>query len=207
MKKLLLVSLIFLLVAPILASAPQISTVHISNTGRVSSNTLHSTPELPEKVRNAEPMNLSEEVSPMSALDEVRERESNHPIYVLLFGDEEERGNYRYIPGSRIPLAWYDYAALQIERGDEALVANFGIDIRIVGYLLWSSDNSLTTMDDLWNQLEDDTGSYLCQRYYGQFCSNYVDCVIGITGQATVDGTAGLAPGNEEIDSGKSLSS
>lgn len=54
---------------------------------------------------------------------------------MLVFADEEEREKTR-------PAGWTGWAKAQLERGDEALVANFGIDIRILGFLEWDSDDS-----------------------------------------------------------------
>ena len=44
---------------------------------------------------------------------------------------EKKRGKF----GVDCWLDWKGWATLQIERGDEALVANFGIDIRILGFI------------------------------------------------------------------------
>ena len=209
MKKLLLFSLIFLLAVPLLGKASQISNVQVSSQ---NVHNLWATPELPESARKAEPRQTSEGFAEkylnttnpntnltgsMSALDEIREREANHPVYVLLVGDEEEREVIRF------HLFWNSYACFQLERGDEALISTFGIDIRVIGYLNWDSDDTLITMYDLWYELERDTQSYLRERYDGQYLSNYVDCIIGITSQATTDGTAGLSPGDQLVDEGR----
>jgi hypothetical protein len=216
MKKLLLFSLIFLVVAPILVSAYHNSTVSISS---ASHSTLDAMPGLPEKLQNATPIettlpnasidylnttNPCTNMSTMSALDEIREREGNHPIYVLVFGDEEERAIWRQIPGVAIRfLSWDSYSAFQIERGDNALTATFGIDVRIIDILsTWNSNNSLTSMYELWDDLKANTKSYLRKMYYGQYWSNYVDCVIGITAQSTTENIAGLASDNERINNG-----
>jgi hypothetical protein len=74
-------------------------------------------------------------------LDEVDDVKASHPIYVLVFGDEEEREVHRKIAVDGWPQPWYQYAGFQLERGDEALINNFGIDIRILGFLEWDSDD------------------------------------------------------------------
>jgi len=137
-------------------------------------------------------------VSPMSAIDEVDDAEGNHPLYVLVFADEEER---------ELPLNWEEWAKLQLERGDEALVANFGIDIRILGFLEWDSNDSKTTMTGLWFDLESKTSQYLRQWYDGEWWSNYVDAIIGMTAQATPDepNIPGKAPGPEYLDQGRTF--
>lgn len=132
----------------------------------------------------------SDLISPMSAVDEVAEIEANHPCYVLVAGDEEERGIWRSL-GRGPPLDWKRWTTLQIERGDEALVAHFGIDLRILGFIEWDSDDSLTTMTKLWYDLRSKTSQYLGQVYSGKYWRNYVDAIIGITAQATPE--AGVA--------------
>lgn len=79
------------------------------------------------------------------ALSEIGQPEGCRPLYVLVFGDEEERATIRYIKWGWYVESYYwdDWAAMQIERGDEALVAKFGIDIRILGFEEWDSDGNL----------------------------------------------------------------
>lgn len=176
---------------------------------------------VPEEIRSVEPLPTIPEnftgdylnttnpqsniVSPMSATDEIDDREGNHPLYVLVFGDEEERQNWRGFPGDEFPFrSWIDWAKCQIERGDETLVT-FGIDIRILGFLEWNSDDSLTTMEDLWYDLESKTSQYLRQTYAGNGWSNYVDAIIGVTAQATPDepNIPGKSPGPAYLDQGR----
>lgn len=144
-------------------------------------------------------------------IDEVDEPEGNYPIYVLLFGDEEERQVIRHIgPEGQYPVDWKTWAELQLERGDEALVANFGIDIRILGFLEWDSDDSIQRMDDpegfdLCDELLAEKGHYLRTWYSGEWWSDYVDAIIGITDQATPEDPspiAGVSPGLNELDQG-----
>lgn len=139
--------------------------------------------------------------------EEVREREGTNPIYVRVFVDEEERQNWRYFPWDEFPIrSWKDWAKFQIERGDEALVANFGIDIRILGFEEWESNNSITTMHGLWYDLEAKTQSYLRQLHNGENWLDYVDAIIGITSQATPGDPypiAGVAPSPTYINQGK----
>ncbi len=144
----------------------------------------------------------SNTLSPMSAIDEVDDIEAHHPIYVLVAGDEEERAIWRTFGGFH---NWISWAKLQIERGDEALVANFGIDIRILGFLEWDSDDSLTTMTGLWYDLENKTSQYLRTVYSGNGWRNYVDAIIGITAQATPQepNIPGKAPPPEYLDQGR----
>ena len=142
------------------------------------------------------------------AWDEFDEAEGDKPLYVLVFADEEEREVTRLPPSTVdfIWITWAGWALAQLERGDEALVENFGIDIRILGFLEWDSDDSLRSMYDLWKELEADTQQYLGQWYNGEAWSDYVDAVIGITAQATPDDfrqVAGLSPRPELLDQGK----
>ena len=141
---------------------------------------------MPEEIRNVEPLfaipenftrdylnttnSQSNIVSPMSAIDEVDDIEAHHPIYVLVFGDEEERAIWRTFSGFH---NWISWAKLQIERGDESLVANFGIDIRILGFLEWDSNNELETM----------TG--LGMIWKAKLRSISVQCTVGTAGQIT----------------------
>jgi hypothetical protein len=141
-------------------------------------------------------------VCPMSALEEVDQAESGHPLYVLVFGDEEERGVIRTIGDGH--YTWDMYARLQIERGDESLVAKFGIDIRILGFLSWDSDDSKQWMDELWFDLENKTKQYLREPYHGEWWSNEVDAIIGITSQATPDDRrSGQSASPPYLDQGK----
>jgi hypothetical protein len=146
----------------------------------------------------------SDMVSPMSAFDEVDDIEGHQPFYALVAGDEEERQIWRGLGDCR--LDWKGWATLQIERGDEALVANYGIDIRILGFIEWDSDDSKTTMEGLWYDLESKTSQYLRQVYSGNGWRNYVDAIIGITAQATPDDPEnwpGKAPGPAYLDQGR----
>jgi len=139
--------------------------------------------------------------SAQGALDEVDDPEGSNPLYVLVFGDEERRG---------MAFNWMEYATFQLERGDEALVANFGIDIRILGFLEWDSNDSIEYMDDpyewdLCDELLADKGHYLRTWYDGEWWSNYVDAIIGLTGQSTPADdppTAGVAPSLNELNQG-----
>ena len=145
----------------------------------------------------------SDMVSPMSAFDEVDDIEGHQPFYALVAGDEEERQIWRGLGDCR--LDWKGWATLQIERGDEALVANYGIDIRILGFIEWDSDDSKTTMEGLWYDLESKTSQYLRQVYSGNGWRNYVDAIIGISAQATPDepNIPGKAPGPAYLDQGR----
>jgi hypothetical protein len=140
--------------------------------------------------------------SAQGALDEVDDPEGSNPLYVLVFGDEEERPVIRsdYVGNW---FTWDNWAKWQIERGDESLVANFGIDIRILGFLEWDSNDSKDSMYDLWDELEADTGQHLRQWYDGEWWSNYVDAIIGITAQETTDNIAGLSSGDDYLDAGR----
>jgi len=152
MRKMMLAALIFLLLAVTLPTFPNIP--------KVSATTTEDwvTPALPEDVPK-EPMPdgfttedyldttnpYSKIVSPEGALWEVDDPEGPHPLHVLVFGDEEERGTVRYIyfGDVPVPLNWKCWAQLQLERGDDALAANFGIDIRILGFEEWDSDDKI----------------------------------------------------------------
>lgn len=124
----------------------------------------------------------------LETANEIVESETSRPLYVLVFGDEEERGLTRVVWWSYRPPSVYDWeswANVQIERGEVALRSNFGIDIRILGFEEWDSDNSKTSMYDLWNELLAEKGNYIGKWYNGEYWSNYVDAIIGITYQAT----------------------
>lgn len=141
------------------------------------------------------------------ALDEVDDAEGNYPLYVLVCGDEEERACVRRIgPEGQYPVSYDKWAEMQIERGDEALVANFGIDIRILGFLEWDSNDNSDSMYDLWYELEEDAEQHLGQWYDGEWWSDYVDAIIGITDQETPGDSppiAGLAPPPSFLDQGR----
>lgn len=122
--------------------------------------------------------------------------EGYNTIYVLVFGDEEERAVTRH------SLTWDEYAAKQLERGDEFLVEYFGIDIRILGFENWDSDDSLNSMEDLWYELESETSQYLNQRYVGEWWTDNVDAIVGITSQVDPQ-PAGLAPNPSQLDDGR----
>jgi len=210
MKRLKVVELIFLSTFLVFSSVPAVS--------KANANLLTAYP-IPEEVCSVKPIptipeNFTESylnttnphsniVSPMSAFDEIDDMEAHHPIYVLVAGDEEERQTWRWLGES--PVGWKSWEILQIERGDEALVANFGIDIRILGFLEWDSDDSLTSMSSLWYDLESKTSQYLGQVHCGNRWYNYVDAIIGITAQATPDepNIPGIAPGPAYLDQGR----
>jgi hypothetical protein len=127
-----------------------------------------------------------------NALDEIDDCEGDKPLYVLVCADEEERNLIRRLTRLSPGHLWREWATIQIERGDEALVANFGIDIRILGFEEWITDDNITRMYDstlpcLWNELIEDKGHYLNQWYEGEHWSDYVDAIIGITYQPTPD--------------------
>ena len=66
--------------------------------------------------------------------DEVDEAEGILPFYVVVAADEEEVDAFHAMPDGSFE-DYYDYAIWQIERGDESLVENFKIDIRILTVL------------------------------------------------------------------------
>ncbi len=157
---------------------------------------------MPENYTTKDYLNTTNPYSQVNPLGE----EGNHPLYVLVFGDEEERPELRLRPTIIGPewCTWAQWAEFQLERGDNALAANFGIDIRILGFLEWDTDDSKNSMYDLWNELEADTKQYLRTWYEGEWWSNYVDAIIGITAQATPgDPTAGIAPAPSTLDQGR----
>lgn len=144
----------------------------------------------------------SDFVDVQGALDEVDDVEGNYPIYVLVFADEDER---KWWEDSG--LDWAEYAIAIIEQADEALVANFGIDIRILATIsfdnLWKTEENLKTMYDIWFDLEAETYIFLGCHYTGTYWQDYVDAIIGITNHETEDNTAGLAPGYKFLDQGR----
>src|SRR4030042_122687 len=127
-------------------------------------------------------------------LDEVDDPEGDNPFYVFIFGDEEERPVGRWWEGT---LDWTSWIMLQLERGDESLVANYGIDIRILGFGEWDSNDNSDSMYNLWYELEAEKNYSLRTWYDGEWWSNYVDAIIGITSQSTPADDpprAGLSP-------------
>jgi len=207
MKKTVLTVLILLLLALTFPSVPRVPKVS------ATAEDLWTTPGLPEDVPS-EPMpenyttedylNTTNPYSQINPLGEENETEGSQPLYVLVFGDEEERDVLRWWDNPLMRYGWGGWARLQLERGDEALVANFGIDIRILDFLEWDSADHLNTMYDLWYELEEDTEQYLRQWYSGQWWSNYVDAIIGITSQVDPN-PAGLAPGPGFLDQGRNF--
>lgn len=217
MKKTVLAVLILLLLALTFPSIPKVSSTITEDLRRV-------TPALPDDVpREPMPENFTTEdylnttnpysnsASVQGVLDEVDDPEGSNPLYVLVFGDEEEREVTRYVgPEDQYPVNWETWAKLQLERGDEALVANFGIDIRILGFEEWDSNDSIEYMDDLheWDLCDEllaDKGHYLRTWYDGAWWSNYVDAIIGITAQSTPADdppTDGVAPSLDELNQG-----
>ncbi|MBS7270754.1 MAG: hypothetical protein KIH10_18190, partial [Candidatus Freyarchaeota archaeon] len=94
---------------------------------------------LPENITYKKILPLPEtKIGALDATGEVDDSEGDNPLYVLVFGDEEARGTF-YV-SIDLPCSWDYYAKLQIERGDNVLVKNFGIDIRILDFLEWDSD-------------------------------------------------------------------
>jgi hypothetical protein len=176
------------------------------------SSDFHITPALPEGIPQ-EPLSenttigdnyLNTTYATTGALDEVDDEEGNRPLYVLVFGDEEERGTYRSFPGDSFPVrSWINWAKYQIERGDEQLVAKWDIDVRILGFEEWDSDDNIDTMAQRWHELESDTERCLNQWYDGEYWSNYVDAIIGITAQDHWDEVAGLTSGLLDKDQGR----
>lgn len=206
MKKILLVGLVFLLIVACV-------NIHIVPVSSVSERDLWVTPGLPEEVRESSPTNETVEeylnttnphadtIGLLGASSEVDVTEGISPLYVLVFGDEEERERIRLL--GTLLFFWDMWAEKQLERADEALVANFGIDIRILDFLEWDSDDSIDSFYDRWYELEADTKSYLGHWYDGKYWDNQVDAIIGITSQATTENVAGGAPSPTYIDQGK----
>lgn len=190
MKKSKLMALLcLLLIALTWVNKPKVSASSV-NDGTPDLPVSDGIPLLPEEVCERKPKATARIQSPEGALNEVDDFEGDNPVYVLVFGDEEERSCYRYFPGDETPVpirSWQMWAKCQIERGDEALVSNFGIDIRILGFVNWDSDDSKTTLYDLLYELYSETYGYIGQWWDGEYWSNYVDAIIGITGQSVSD--------------------
>jgi hypothetical protein len=147
--------------------------------------------------------------NPCSPFDQVDDEEGDYPLYVLVFADEEARANLHWLPGD-IFTSWQGYAKWQLERGDDALVAQYGIDIRILDLLEWDSNDSIEYMTDpdeydLCDELLEEKGNYLRHWFYGALWSDYVDAIIGITAQATPKdpNTPGVSSSPVERDEGK----
>ncbi|NIO36552.1 hypothetical protein GTO27_02495 [Candidatus Bathyarchaeota archaeon] len=207
--------LVFLLILPLLLTSALVS---ISKTGATGNGQRHVTLEenapswpMPENYTTEDYLNTTNPYSQISPQGEETDCEGSNPLYVLVFGDEEERSAVRALEGSPPrPYGWISWATMQLERGDESLTANFGIDIRILDFLEWDSDDSIEYMSDdfeydLCDELLAEKGHYLDQWYAGEHWSNYVDCIIGITSQATPEtaSTWGVAPSHNELDQGK----
>lgn len=124
----------------------------------------------------------SDIVSPELAIEEIDDSEGSNPLYVLVFGDEEERAT-AYPGGHYYPYSWQDYATMQLERADEDLVWNFNIDIRILGFEQWDSNDTELCFSKRYGELVDETIQYRRQWYVGAWWSNYVDAIIGISNQ------------------------
>jgi hypothetical protein len=208
MKKMLCAMLIFLLLlTPIFLNIPKVgATEHLRHVTQVPEVPREP---MPENYTIEDYLNTTNPYSQINPLGEESDQEGGYPFYVLVFGDEEERDIIRADPTN--PVSWDGYARLQLERGDESLVANFGIDIRILGFEEWDSDDSIQRMNDpdgpdLCDELLADKEHYLGQWYVGESWSNYVDALIGITDQATPGdpyAIAGLASSHAEMDEGK----
>ncbi|MGQ9460403.1 MAG: hypothetical protein ACUVRA_04160 [Candidatus Bathyarchaeaceae archaeon] len=106
--------------------------------------------------------------------------EGENPVYALVFGDEEERSEYYGLND------WRGYASIQIEQADDALASNFGIDIRILDFLPWDSNDNEHELCYLIDEFEEE-GHYLDTFYRGIFWSAYVDILIGVTNQRVTD--------------------
>ncbi len=211
MNRVLLTVFILLLMRPaFLNKAP------VAATGREDLHVTYALPDsvphepMPENFTTEDYLNTTNPYSDLTsrqdALNEVGVPEGSRPLYVLVFVDEEERQTLHSGPLEYEYYSWENWAKIQLERGDEGLVADFGIDIRILGFLSWNSNNSLTSMYYLWDQLEKDRQCFLRQWYNGTYWSNYVDAVIGITAQPTPDddpSIAGLSPPPTFLDEGK----
>ena len=147
--------------------------------------------DVPENFTNMDTTNPYKNITD-NPLDEKDLVEGPRPLNVLIFGDEEAVVKEHWVGsrpgplGYRIPIYkdWKDYAVWQIERGDEALVALFGIDIRVRGALTWDSDDSKQDMEGLFYEFWYENEHYLRSEYDGVV----IDAIIGITGQETVDG-------------------
>ncbi len=116
MRRKIFAAMFCLLLFPVLAST--------SNIRAADREDLKVMPGLPQGIP-------TEPESPDPVLEEVTtegdDAEGDNTIFVLVFGDEEERAV------TRNSLTWKEYAAKQLERGDEKLVQYYGIDIRILG--------------------------------------------------------------------------
>jgi len=202
MKKIMLGVLIFLLmIALTFVNVPNVSATTTVTT--TTSEGLWVTYGLSENIsREPMPENFATEdfvnttYSQIDPLSQVDEEEGDNPIYVLVFADEEEREK----------SGWEEWATKQLERGDNALVDNFGIDIRILGFEEWDSFDSNLSMYYLWGELASETAEYLDQWYTGEWWSGYVDAIIGITSQETpadLRPVAGLSPNSTLLDQGR----
>jgi len=158
-----------------------------TNSSKVSASMM---PLLPDELFK-ESNSTDETVGTTGISDEICKAEGANPVYVLVFGDEEER-DVSYICKFGWLMGWKDYAGLQIERGDKALARDFGIDLRILDFLGWDSDDNKDTLSDLIVDLKEKTKHYIGTLYVGKYWWGYVDAIIGITTQYVTD-SAGRA--------------
>ena len=210
MKKTVLAVLILLLLAFTLPSVPRVRKVSATTTEDLRHVTTLPEPEPIPESTTEDYLNTTNPYSQINPLGEETDEEGSHPLYVLVFGDEEERPIVRRWIDDIARVEWDWWAKIQLERGDNFLVAEFGIDIRILDFLEWDSDDSIEYMDDpygwdLCDELLADKGHYLRTWYDGEWWSNYVDAIIGITYQKTpkTPGTIGVAPSLNELNQGK----
>lgn len=135
------------------------------------------------------------------ALNEAATAETNDPIYILVFGDEEVRSQMGYTPNGG-PCFWDVYAQIQIERGDETLNVVYDLDVRILGILGWESDDNQRNMALLLNEFLAEEGYWIGQYCSGPWWSDNVDAIFGIVGQEVDGGWTGKGPPHAYVDQG-----
>lgn len=125
-------------------------------------------------------------------VEEIDDEEGPNALYALVFVDEEER-SWKHLYKNEL-FTWDTWATLHIERGDEYLVEQFGIDLRILGFIEWNTPDDLTSMYDILDNLIEISQGY-SGWIEGQKWSHFIDVIIGITNQGHVDKIIGLACG------------
>lgn len=114
--------------------------------------------------------------------DEVDQTEGPNAVNILIAGDEEAENFEYWIPYYQVSgvfVNWDLYTEWQIERGDEALVAQYGIDFRVRGVVSFNSDDDRHTSLGLIRNVMDQTGWHDDFVYNGY----QIDVLLAVTNQ------------------------
>jgi len=77
-------------------------------------------------------------------------------VPIMVAADEEFQNISYWVPWSTSGLNWHDAAVNIIERADNEIYKNYGIDFKIVGFTMWNSDNSLMFDEDRLEELAEE---------------------------------------------------